>query len=219
MPAPFLLDLKKITFPDPNLALADPNGLLAIGGDLKPNRLIAAYKHGIFPWYNNDQPILWWCPDPRAVLFLNELKISRSLAKVLRKQIFTVTFDQAFQDVINACAKPRKSAKGTWIQPEMIKAYYELHKLGYALSVEVWHEKNLVGGIYGIIVDNIFCGESMFSYVPNASKVALVHLVQLLKQKHFKLIDCQILNPHLLTLGAREISRKEFLQLLPDCLY
>jgi leucyl/phenylalanyl-tRNA--protein transferase len=216
MSAPFFLLPNTISFPDPRLALADPNGLLAIGGDLNPERLLEAYRQGIFPWYNENQPILWWSPDPRAVLFLDELKISHSLAKLLKKPTFTITMDRAFNQVVKACAAPRQEIPGTWIQPEMMANYAKLHELGIAHSIEVWQDEKLVGGLYGLSIGQIFCGESMFSLVSNASKVALVELVKLLKQRQFALIDCQMLNPHLMSLGAQEIPRTEFLRILRE---
>lgn len=214
MPAPYFLSPTTITFPDPQSALSDPNGLLAIGGDLSPARLLEAYHQGIFPWYNKNQPILWWSPDPRAVLFFDELKISHSLAKLLRKRSFTITMDRAFNQVMKACAGPRHGISGTWIQKEMIVNYGKLHELGIAHSIEVWQEEKLVGGLYGLTIGKIFCGESMFSHVSNASKIALVELINLLKPRGFILIDCQVINTHLMSLGAREIPRTEFLRIL-----
>lgn len=211
MSAPYILTATNTVFPDPNTALSDPNGLLAIGGDLTATRLITAYQQGIFPWFDGDQPILWWSPDPRAVLYLNELHISHSLAKKLRQTNYSVTFDQAFSAVITACAEPRKNSDGTWITQEMIQAYIELHAMGYAHSVEVWSETKLIGGLYGLTIGKIFCGESMFSRQADSSKIALVYLVEKLRQEHFQLIDCQVLNPHSSSLGAREIPRSEFL--------
>jgi len=201
-------------FPDPQTALVDPNGLLAVGGDLSPERLIAAYSQGIFPWFNEGEDIMWWSPDPRAVLFLDDLKISRSLTKVLRKGLFKLTFDQDFPAVIQQCAELRKNGAGTWITAEMIEAYCELHRQGIAHSVEVWQQNELVGGLYGLSIGKVFCGESMFSKVSNASKVGLIYLVTKLKQRDFILIDCQMPNPHLLNLGATTIPRQEFLNLL-----
>jgi len=201
-------------FPDPQTALINPNGLLAVGGDLSPERLIAAYSQGIFPWFNEGEAIMWWSPDPRAVLFLDELKISRSLTKVLRKGLFKLSFDRDFPAVIQQCAELRKASTGTWITREMIEAYCELHKRGIAHSVEVWQQNELVGGLYGLKVGKVFCGESMFSKVSNASKVGLIYLVNKLKQQDFILIDCQMPNPHLLSLGATTIPRQEFLNLL-----
>lgn len=181
---------------------------------MTPKRLIAAYQQGIFPWYNEGDPIMWWSPDPRAVLFLDQLKISRSLNKIICKEIFQITFDQNFATVIRQCAEMRKTTIGTWISEEMIEAYCALHYQGFAHSVEVWQQDQIVGGLYGVTVGKIFCGESMFSKVSNASKVALVHLVERLKQQDFLLIDCQMPTKHLMSLGATTIPREEFLKLL-----
>lgn len=200
-------------FPAVETALVSPNGLLAVGGDLSPERLIAAYSQGIFPWFNEGEEIMWWSPDPRAVLFLDQLKISRSLTKVLRKGLFKLSFDRDFPAVIQQCAELRAST-GTWITADMIEAYCELHRRGIAHSVEVWQQNELVGGLYGLKIGKIFCGESMFSKVSNASKVGLIYLVNKLKQQDCILIDCQIPNPHLLSLGATTIARQEFLNLL-----
>ncbi len=188
------LDRSSLKFPSLNKALREPNGLLAAGGDLSAARLIAAYRHGCFPWYQDGQPLLWWSPDPRTVLLLNNLHISRSLRKVLRSDMFTVTFDHNFSQVIHACAEPRNDEHGTWITSEMQAAYFELHAQGYAHSVEVWHEDQLVGGLYGIAIGQLFFGESMFSRTSNASKVGFVTLVNALKIAGFVLIDCQM--PH-----------------------
>lgn len=218
--APYWIDPRDRTyrFPDVRLALREPDGLLAIGGDLSPQRLEAAYRRGIFPWFNHDQPILWWSPDPRAVLFPERLKISRSLRKTLRKQVFTVTFDRAFADVIEACSGPRNNDgmadPGTWITPEMKQAYIQLHETGLAHSVECWQGDELAGGLYGVAIGNTFFGESMFTRVTDASKVAFVHLVRQLNQWGFSLIDCQIHSTHLESLGAESISRERFVQLL-----
>ncbi|WP_455218034.1 leucyl/phenylalanyl-tRNA--protein transferase [Kaarinaea lacus] len=218
--APYWIDPRDKTyrFPDVRLALREPDGLLAIGGDLSPQRLEAAYRHGIFPWFNHDQPILWWSPDPRAVLFPDQLKISRSLRKTLRKQLFTVTFDRAFEEVIEACSGPRgpdeHSDPGTWITREMKQAYKQLHETGLAHSVECWRDHELVGGLYGVAIGRVFFGESMFSRVTDASKVAFVHLVRQLQQWGFALIDCQIHSAHLQSLGAETIRRERFIQLL-----
>lgn len=193
----------------------EPNGLLAVGGDLTKERLLAAYQQGIFPWYEVGQPILWWCPDPRLVLFPEELKISRSLHKVLRKNEFEIRFDSSFENVIKACADIRiKQGKGTWIIPEMQQAYTELHQEGYAHSVESWLNGELVGGLYGISLGQCFFGESMFSTVSDSSKAALVALAEFSKQVGIKIIDCQITTQHLLSLGAREIDRQSFLRKL-----
>lgn len=203
-----------IDFPDVELALREPDGLLAIGGDLSTQRLLQAYRSGIFPWYSEGQPILWWSPDPRTVLFPEELKVSRSLAKTLRRGSYRVTLDQAFAQVVDACAAPRKDQDGTWITPAMKKAYRELHRLGLAHSIESWYQDQLVGGLYGIALGRVFFGESMFSRQTDASKVAFVHLVHWLKDWQYALIDCQVHTPHLASLGARPIARGEFIGLL-----
>ena len=192
---------------------AEGDGLLAVGGDLTKERLLAAYSKGIFPWYEAGQPILWWSPDPRLVLIPEELKISRSLRKALRKQQFEIRFDSAFQQVIKACADVRtQQGEGTWIIPEMQQAYTELHQDGFAHSVESWLDGELAGGLYGISLGQCFFGESMFSTRNDSSKVALVALVEFSKQVGIKMIDCQMTTSHLLSLGAREIKRKVFLQ-------
>ena len=207
-------------FPPVENALDEPNGLLVAGGDLAPERLIEAYSKGIFPWFEDDQPILWWSPAPRAVLYPGEFVPSKSLKKTLRKKTFKITFDTAFQDVISSCSKPRPSGDGTWITTDMIDAYTRLHQLGYAHSVEAWMGDELVGGLYGICLGSIFFGESMFSTESNASKVAFCSLVELCNQKDISLIDCQVANPHLASLGAVDIPRivfKKHLQaLIPD---
>jgi leucyl/phenylalanyl-tRNA--protein transferase len=203
----------EISFPPVTEALVSPNGLLAAGGDLSPTRLIAAYRAGIFPWFNEGEPILWWSPNPRAVLLPHEFKVSRSLQKLLNKNIYNVSFNRDFIGVINACANLRKTS-GTWITDAMKHAYIELHHQGIACSIEVWHEENLIGGLYGLMMGKCFFGESMFSSRSNASKVALAHLVKYAIVNEFVLIDCQVSNPHLLSLGAKEISRKDFMQLL-----
>lgn len=200
------------SFPPLEHALSEPNGLLAAGGDLSPQRLLAAYRKGIFPWFNKDDPILWWSPDPRMVLFPEELKISRSLRKTLRKDNYHIYTDRSFQNVMNACAAPRKEQAGTWIHPEMIAAYTALHDMGLAHSIETWTDGVLVGGLYGVSLGKVFFGESMFSLVPDASKIAFVHLVQQLHAWDFGLIDCQVRTNHLASMGAREISRMEFSQ-------
>ena len=194
---------------------AEDDGLLAVGGDLTKERLLAAYSRGIFPWYEVGQPILWWSPDPRLVLNPKELRISRSLRKVLRKQQFEIRFDSAFQQVIKACADVRtEQGKGTWIIPEMQQAYTELHQEGYAHSVESWLNGELVGGLYGISLGQCFFGESMFSTVSDSSKAALVALAEFSKQVGIKIIDCQMTTQHLLSMGAREIDRQSFLRKL-----
>lgn len=204
------LNRDDLTFPPVNRALHEPNGLLAAGGDLSPGRLIAAYRYGCFPWYEQGQPILWWAPDPRMVLPPAELKVSRSLRKVMRQGRFTVTLDTAFAEVIQACAGPRAYAQGTWITPAIEAAYLALHQRGIAHSVEAWQGSALVGGLYGIAMGRLFFGESMFSRATDASKVAFATLVQYLQSAGFVLIDCQMHTPHLESLGAREISREAF---------
>lgn len=204
------LQRDSLSFPPPERALREPNGLLAVGGDLSAERLIQAYRHGCFPWYQAGQPILWWSPNPRTVLLPQELHVSRSLRKTLRQERFQVTFDHDFSAVIQACAGPRDYADGTWITPEMQAAYRELHRRGIAHSVEVWQNDNLVGGLYGLAIGQLFFGESMFSHVDNASKVGFTTLVRRLKQWGFVLIDCQMPTQHLQSLGARSISRSEF---------
>ncbi|GAB4223130.1 MAG: leucyl/phenylalanyl-tRNA--protein transferase [Gammaproteobacteria bacterium] len=203
-----------INFPDPCQALHEPNGLLAIGGDLRPERLLAGYRKGIFPWYQDDHPILWWSPDPRTVLFPQNIKISRSLHKTLRNKHFKVTFDKAFCQVIMACAAPRETDGETWITQDMQQAYIKLHEQGYAHSVETWLDDELVGGLYGVAVGKIFFGESMFSRLRDASKVALVHLAWQLHAWDFALIDCQLPTEHLFSLGAENIKRLLFLEYL-----
>ena len=198
-------------FPPLEKALAEPNGLLAAGGDLDPQRILAAYRRGIFPWYSAGEPILWWSPDPRMVLFPAELKISGSLAKTLRNANYEVQLDTAFDDVIHACAvKPRDGQPGTWITVEMQQAYRALHRLGYAHSVETWIGGKLAGGLYGIALGQAFYGESMFSHVRDASKIALAHLCAHLKRRGFGIIDCQMETAHLASLGARPIPRRDF---------
>jgi leucyl/phenylalanyl-tRNA---protein transferase len=204
-------------FPDPSTALKTPNGLLAVGGDLQPMRLLQAYQRGIFPWFDDDQPPLWWTPDPRMVLFPHELHISHSLHKAIRNTTFMLSSDQAFTDVVAACAAPRKGAHGTWITEEMQTAYLKLHELGFAHSLEVWDDGMLVGGLYGLALGKMFFGESMFSRRNNASKIAFVHVVKTLGAAGVHLVDCQVANPHLESLGARTIPRKDFMQFLPSC--
>lgn len=204
----------------PPVELASPEGLLAVGGDLRCERLLSAYRHGVFPWYNEGQPILWWSPDPRAVLYPDRLKISRSLAKTLRARKFRVSFDRAFEAVIRACTRPRPRHPegGTWITPEMRAAYCALHRQGYAHSVECWQDGALVGGLYGVALGRAFFGESMFSFRSDASKVALVHLVRRLQGWGYRLIDCQLPSPHLERLGARNIRRRDFMAQLEEAL-
>ncbi len=201
-------------FPDPDDALDDPDGLLAIGGCLSPQRLINAYHNGIFPWYNPGEPILWWSPNPRLVLFPKRLQVSRSLNKTLRKNIFEITYDRAFADVINACAAPRQQENSTWISVEMKRAYIRLHQQGIAHSVEAWHNNKLAGGLYGLTIGQVFFGESMFHFQTDASKVAFVHLVKQLTTWNYQLIDCQVHSNHLVSLGAKEIERENFNELL-----
>ena len=205
------------SFPALSSALRDPNGLLAAGADLSPQRLIGAYRQGIFPWFNAGEPILWWSPDPRMVMFPSELKISRSLTKTLRNRRFEVRVDTAFRDVTMACSQvPREGQNGTWISKQMIAAYVELHSLGIAHSFETWIAGELAGGLYGVALGRVFYGESMFSKQTDASKIAFVHLVRQLQRWNFGLIDCQMKTGHLASLGAREIPRQEFSALLAD---
>ncbi|MEO7066938.1 MAG: leucyl/phenylalanyl-tRNA--protein transferase [Rhodanobacter sp.] len=199
-------------FPHPSHALTEPNGLLAFGGDLSAPRLLAAYRSGVFPWFSEGEPILWWSPDPRCVMRTDALKINRSLHRQLAKKNWRLTIDHAFRRVMEGCAGPRAHETGTWIMPAMIDAYVALHTLGYAHSVEVWDEDRLVGGIYGVAVGQLFCGESMFSAESGGSKIALIALAQLLRDMGFPLIDTQVINPHTLSLGAHEIPREQFLQ-------
>ena len=203
-------------FPPVQSALKDPNGLLAAGADLSSKRLLDAYRHGIFPWFSEGDPILWWSPDPRMILFPAELKISRSLGKVLRNRSYETRFDSAFDEVLAGCAAPRKGAPGTWISDAMIEAYRSLQRLGYAHSVETWIDGKLAGGLYGVAMGRVFFGESMFSRSRDASKIALAALVAHLESAGFGLIDCQMHTRHLETLGAREIPRRRFSRLLEE---
>lgn len=205
-----------LPFPAVERAMRDPDGLLAFGGDLSPRRLLMAYQAGVFPWYNQGQPILWWSPDPRSVLFPARLKISRSLRKTLRNTRYQVTLDSALAQVIAACAEPRDADGGTWITLEMQRAYLRLHELGHAHCVECWHDGELSGGLYGVAIGGVFFGESMFSRRRDASKIAFVHLVRQLMAWDFRLIDCQVHNPHLQSLGAERIARTEFMRLLEE---
>jgi len=217
MPAPYWIDpnSEDVSFPDINLAAHEPDGLLAIGGDLSAKRLINAYQHGIFPWYSGDQPILWWSPDPRFVLFPEHLKISRSLKKTIRKQRFEITINKDFYAVIEHCSSiPRPGQNGTWITNEMKQAYIQLNQAGIAYSVEAWENNQLAGGLYGIALGSVFFGESMFSHKTDASKVAFSQFVQHLQSIGFKLIDCQIYTEHLESLGAKQIPRHDFSRLL-----
>ena len=201
-------------FPSTREALQSPNGLLAWGGDLHPQRLLSAYRKGIFPWYSEGQPVMWWSPDPRCVLFPDDFKISRSLKKSLRKADYIVTFDQAFSDVVRSCAEPRLESPGTWITQSIIKNYQLLHEAGHAHSVECWHGETLVGGLYGIAIGKIFFGESMFNHATDASKICLAHLVHLAKKLEYDLIDCQVTSDHLKSLGATIIPRNDFSNIL-----
>ncbi|MEK6750358.1 MAG: leucyl/phenylalanyl-tRNA--protein transferase [Pseudomonadota bacterium] len=214
--APFWLDDDPLAtgFPPVERALVQPNGLLAVGGNLTSSRLLAAYRQGIFPWYGHDQPILWWSPDPRLVLFPNEIKVSRSLRRTMRRSAYRVSFDSAFTQVIQTCAAPRPGQDGTWLTPEMQDAYTELHRLGWAHSVEVWHGRELIGGLYGLAIGAVFFGESMFSRRDDASKIALWYLVRHLQAWGFEMVDCQVRTDHLVSLGAREIARHDFIDAL-----
>lgn len=199
----------------PPVHLAEPDGLLAIGGDLSPNRLLLAYQSGIFPWFSPGEPILWWSPDPRFVLQAPEVVLSKSMKQVLRRNVFRITFDQAFEEVIRACAKiPRAGQRGTWITTDMQKAYLKLHELGYAHSVEAWQDDRLVGGLYGVSLGSAFFGESMFAKVSNASKAAFLSFALIWRAKGHSLIDCQVPTEHLASLGAREVDRELFLDQL-----
>jgi leucyl/phenylalanyl-tRNA--protein transferase len=203
----------------PNPSEADSDGLLAVGGDLTPERLLIAYNSGIFPWYENDQPILWWSPNPRMILYPEKMKVSKSLRKLVNKETYQVTFNTVFSEVIKNCSTIKREGQGgTWITEEMQKAYIDLHKLGHIISVEVWRDGNLVGGLYGIDLPKkkVFCGESMFSSESNVSKVAFYYLVLELEKRSYKIIDCQLYTTHLESLGAEEVSRQEFLQILDN---
>ncbi len=201
----------------PPVSEADEEGILAVGGDLNPDRLKLAYNSGIFPWFNEGEPILWWAPDPRMVLFFDELVISKSMRNILNRKMFKVTYNKNFKEVISNCQQIKRDGQsGTWISNEMIDAYCKLNEEGIAKSVEVWQDEKLVGGLYGIDLGkgNIFCGESMFSKVSNASKVAFIALALYLQKENYKLLDCQVYNPHLESLGCREIDRDEFMSIL-----
>ncbi|MCV2884266.1 leucyl/phenylalanyl-tRNA--protein transferase [Aestuariibacter sp. AA17] len=203
-------------FPSPHHALEEPNGLLAYGGDLSVKRLIEAYRHGIFPWFSEGEPILWWSPNPRGVLRLTDFHASKSLKKAIRKHDYTVTINHAFLDVINQCATIARRENGTWITEEMETAYYRLHAQGIAHSIEVWREQRIVGGLYGVVTGRTFCGESMFSLESNASKVAFYYLVEHMRKHRGAFIDCQMQTPHLASLGCTEVSRATFLSMLND---
>jgi leucyl/phenylalanyl-tRNA--protein transferase len=208
------LDQDSLNFPPPSQALSDPEGLLAAGGDLSTERLLSAYSQGIFPWYSDPDPILWWSPNPRLILYPDKIHISKSLRKLQKKSVFRVTYDLDFEQVIKLCAATRADKEGTWITPEMEHAYTLLHKQGYAHSVEVWKGAQLVGGLYGVAIDRVFFGESMFSLESNASKMAFVTLAEDLARHGFKLIDCQVETPHLMTLGAELMPRPIFIEQL-----
>ena len=204
---------KDLFFPD--VSFANRDGVLAIGGDLSSERLQLAYKNGIFPWFEIGEPIMWWSPNPRMVLFLDELIVSKSMRNILNRNVFKVTFNQNFRDVVSNCQNIKRNGQnGTWITNDMIEAYCKLNELGIAKSVEVWQNDELVGGLYGVDLGHVFCGESMFSKVSNASKVAFIALVNQLKKENYKLLDCQVYNPHLESLGCREIDREEFMRIL-----
>jgi leucyl/phenylalanyl-tRNA---protein transferase len=209
LPMPVFQLTEKIVFPRPDLA--EENGLLAIGGDLSPERLLVAYRSGIFPWFSRNDPILWWSTSPRLVLFPHEFRISKRLLRDIKKPLYTITMDRAFEQVITSCARVRTdNGEDTWISKEMQDAYCTLHRLGYAHSVECWHGEQLAGGLYGIVLDRVFFGESMVTILKNSSKLALAALVAVLKKKNIQLIDCQMTTRHLLGFGAREISGSEF---------
>ncbi len=203
-----------VKFPDPNLALTEPNGLLAIGGDLSPKRLEAAYRAGIFPWFESGGPILWWSPDPRALLCPGDLRVTRSLRKTMNSGRFEMRINTAFADVVTACAGPRHTGQGTWITDSMLNAYVRMHELGFAHSVESWADGQLVGGLYGLCFGRAFFGESMFSHVSDASKCAFVTLTNLAHRMGLDFIDCQLPNPHLESLGTRTVARVQFLKQL-----
>lgn len=199
----------------PSVNLASPEGIVAIGGDLSPERLLLAYRNGIFPWFEDDEPILWWSPPERMVLFFEDLKISKSMRNILNRNNFKITFNTVFREVITNCRTIKRDGQpGTWITNEMVEAYCRLHDLGYAKSVEVWQDDKLVGGLYGVDMGTIFCGESMFSKVSNASKIAFIALAKHLEKENYKLLDCQVHNDHLESLGAVEILREDFLAIL-----
>lgn len=199
----------------PAVETASPEGILAFGGDLYPERLLLAYRSGIFPWFEAGEPILWWSPNPRMVLFFDELKVSKSMRNILNRAVFKVTFNQDFRAVISNCQNVKRDGQnGTWITNEMIESYCKLHELGIAKSVEVWKDDKLVGGLYGIDLGHVFCGESMFSFVSNASKVAFISLVNQLKSENYQILDCQVYNEHLESLGCREINRDDFIKII-----
>ena len=206
------INRNSLEFPDTQQALSYPNGLLAVGGDLSLQRLLRAYQRGIFPWYEDPQPILWWSPDPRSVLYPDEINVSRSLGRSLRKNRYRVTADTAFHRVLSGCAAPRARERGTWITNSMARAYMELHRAGYAHSIEVWDQSQLQGGLYGVALGRVFFGESMFSRASDTSKIALVALGRLLAERGYQVIDCQVESAHLNSMGARNIPRLDFEQ-------
>lgn len=215
--APFWLNPSDRTwFPDVALAMQEPNGLLAVGGDLSPERLLVAYQRGIFPWYSQGQPVMWWSPSPRAVVFPEQIRISRSLRKTIRNRDFSLHLDSGFPEVVSQCATSRKDGLGTWITDEMKQAYIQLHDLGSAHSVEVRQAGQLVGGLYGVAIGRVFFGESMFSRMRDASKIAFVALARHLQANGFAVIDCQVASAHLFTLGAQAIPREAFIQILTE---
>lgn len=205
-------------FPPTDSALEDPNGLLAVGGDLSPKRLVAAYARGIFPWFDESQPILWWSPNPRSILLAGNFHCSRSLKRSIRKGTFSISVNSDFSAVIRACGQPRSSGPGTWISPQMIVAYEQLHELGFAHSIEVFQSGHLVGGLYGVAIGKVFFGESMFSRVSDASKIALATLAKVLDSGQLLLVDCQVENPHLSQMGATNIPRQDFEKLLSNAI-
>lgn len=210
------LNEQDLEFPPADLALDEPPGLLAVGGDLSPARLVKAYRSGIFPWYQDGQPLLWWCPDPRTVLLPGQLHISRSMRKFLKRNDFSVSFNTSFAEVMQGCAEPRNYTSATWITQDMQNAYCELHRLGIAHSVEVWEQEQLVGGLYGLAIGKVFFGESMFSRRTNASKMAFIHLARQLDDWGFELIDCQMPTEHLFSFGAQSLERQQFIQRLAN---
>lgn len=214
MTSPFYIppNDQSMVFPDVELSLKEPDGLLAVGGDLSPERLFSAYSQGIFPWFSDDQPILWWSPDPRMILLPSEIKLSRSLKKTLRKTHFRVTYDCAFSEVLEACSQPREKQADTWITEDMKLAYNQLFHQGIAHSFECWEDDQLIGGLYGVAIGSVFFGESMFSIRTDASKIAFAHSMEYLKSWEYALIDCQVESDHLSRFGARNISRQLFIQ-------
>lgn len=212
MPIPFLAQDDELTdFPDVRNALTEPDGLLMAGGNLSPTRLMSAYRSGIFPWYEEGEPILWWSPDPRCIIWPDSIRVTRSLAKTIRSEKFEVTENLAYREVMKQCGAPRAQSSGTWVTDDMIEAYCKLHEFGFARSLEVWMGPQLVGGLYGIQLGRVFVGESMFSRESNASKVALVHLA---RSGKYDLIDCQLENPHLLSMGSQNITREQYIDYL-----